>query len=129
MKYKYFYTDYCEDKTISGSEPWEAEKSQILHSMDCVLHMPNNFLGILNNKDQCLQFMVQEDSSVLIDIPITENGVFLGSKSKAVSLADCLTLVQELEENQDFTNILPPESLEVHETANGKNKKPWWKFW
>ena len=87
MSYKYFYADYCEGKEIDASDPWDAELSQIVHSMDCVLHMPENFLGIVNEADQTLQFVVEEDRTVTIDIPILEDGIYVGSKQKNTNLS------------------------------------------
>jgi hypothetical protein len=129
MKYKYFYTDYCEDKEISGSEPWEADKSQILHSMDCVLHMPDNFIGILNSENQCLQFIVTKDRSVTIDIPIFKTGAYVGSKSKTTSLTECLALVEGLTGGEDFGNLLPDETFINDKPTQEETKKPWWKLW
>lgn len=110
MKYKYFYTDYTEGKSLPSTEAWEADKQQILHSMDCVLHMPNNFLGIINTKDECLQFYVNDDRSVSIDIPILENGIYLGSKSQDTSLERCLSLVESLI-GESFIELLPDETF------------------
>ncbi len=106
MKFRYFYTDYCEDKAIDGSKPWEAEVSQIVHSMDCVLHRSKNFLGIINSKDQTLQFYVEKDRSITIDVPVVKNGAYAGSKQKRTNLETCLQLVRDLNGTEDFHALL-----------------------
>lgn len=115
MKYKFFYSDFCEGKEILSSDAWDVELKDILHSMDCVLHMPDNFLGIVNDKNQTLQFMVKKDKTILIDIPILKNGEYSGSKQKDTALPECLELVKSLKGGEDFHALL--------------SNKPWWKFW
>lgn len=118
MKLKLFYTDYCEEKQIDGSEPWDVEVSDILHSMDCVLHMPKNFLGIINSRDQVLQFMVNDDRTILIDIPILENGKYVESRNITSTLVGCMELIRSISEETDFTTLF-----------ESNKDKPWWKFW
>ncbi|GEM_PF-1401773 len=129
MSYKYFFNDYYEGKEIPSSESVNADKSQILHSMDCVLHMPDNFLGIFNSEDQCLQFMVTKEGAVTIDIPILKDGSYVGSKSKTTSLSECLALVEGLTGDEDFENVLTDETLADDQATEKDSKKPWWKFW
>ena len=123
MNYKYFYTDYCEDKEILGANPCEAELEQIIHSMDCVLHMPDNFIGIVNDKDQTVQFVVEKDNSITIDVPIVQNGKYIESKQKNTTLAECLAMVRSLVGTEDFYQLLPSESKSLG------TQKPWWKLW
>lgn len=92
---RFFYTDYCEDKSIPAEEAWEVSKEDVLHSMDCVLHMRGNFLGIIDSNEVTLQFMVNKDRSIHIDIPEPTKG---GSYVKTGSLAECLELVRTLGE-------------------------------
>ena len=124
MKYRFFYTDYCEGKSIPGTEPWEVDKAQILHSMDCVLHMPDNFLGILNDKDQCLQFRVNKDRSIQIDIPILRNGLFAGSKTTIAPLRECLSLVSSLDGSEDFPKLLPEDTFDPDDTFQKSKPNP-----
>jgi hypothetical protein len=113
MPFKFFYTDYCEGKSVETPMVWPREKDGILHSMDCVLHMPRNFCGIVNNRDQTLQFVVEKDRSVTVDIPVVnENCEYVGSYTKSTSLRDCLEIVRALDDDTDFTTItglVPPD--------------------
>jgi hypothetical protein len=105
MPLKFFYTDYCEGKSVQTPMVWPGI-GEILHSMDCVLHMPDNFCGIVNNQDQTLQFMVEKDRSLTLDIPIlNENGEYVGSYTKSTSLRECFEIVRALDENTDFLTI------------------------
>lgn len=92
---RFFYTDYCEDKSIPSPEALEVSKEEVLHSMDCVLHMPGNFLGIIDGNDATLQFMVNDDRSIHIDIPTPTKR---GSYVKTGSLGECLELVRTMGE-------------------------------
>ena len=84
MKLKFFYSDYCEGKSVETPTVWLRDKDGILHSMDCVLHMPGNFCGVVNNRDQTLQFVVEKDYSVTLDIPVVnENREYVGSYTKS----------------------------------------------
>ena len=129
MKYKYFYTDYATNKEIPGEAPKVADRSRVMRSMKRVLQRPDNFLGILNDRNQCLQFMVNADRSVLIDIPIIGDGAFCGSKSKMATLSKCLALVESLNGDEDFQDLLPDEAFIAEAAVQEGFKKPWWKFW
>jgi hypothetical protein len=96
-KFKFFYTDYCEGKTIpaENADQWYVTKEEILHSMDCVLHMPDNFLGIVDKYENTLQFAVNKDRSIHIEIPSPKE---LGSYGKEISLEEALNTVRNLGE-------------------------------
>ena len=102
MSLKMFYADYCEGKRIDSSEAWTRTKEEILHSMDCVLHVPENFLGIIDGNDVTLQFMVNDDKTVQVDIPQVDRQ---GSLTMPANLNDCLDLVRAIGENIDVEAI------------------------
>lgn len=123
MAYTFFYTDYVKDKEIPGTSPCEAEIEQILQTMHNVLQTPDNFFGIVNDKKQTLQFVVENDKSVSIDIPILNNGKYIGSKTEKSTLTTCIKLVQDLNGTEDFIKLIESD-LEIDIP-----KKTWWKFW
>lgn len=123
MNYRLFYTDYCEGKSLESANARVATKDEILHSMDCVLHMPDNFLGVIDARDTTLQFMVGKDRSITVDIPDVERQ---GSYSKTSSLSDCLELVRGLTENISAAEI---SGLTFNSWHPPVERKPWWKFW
>ena len=95
MGLKIFFADYCEDKILEARDARESSKEDILHSMDCVLHMPRNFLGIIDEDDATLQFMVNDDRTIHVDVPIPAEQ---GSYSKTAELKECLEIVQNIRE-------------------------------
>ncbi|GLR69187.1 hypothetical protein [Agaribacter marinus] len=123
MSYTFFYTDYCEGKSIPSEEAWDVDLDDFIHSMDCVLHMPNNFIGLTNGAGQTLQFIVEDDSRVTIDIPILKDNEYVRSKRKTTELSVCLDLVKNLSGKEDFYKLLPEE-----QDLNDQGKS-WWKFW
>lgn len=92
---RFFYTDYCEGKSIPSQEAATASLDQILHSMDCVLHVPRNFIGVIDEQNVTLQFMVKDDQSIHVDIPSPARR---GSYVKTASIGECLQLVRDLGE-------------------------------
>ncbi|BDM65095.1 hypothetical protein NFHSH190041_25470 [Shewanella sp. NFH-SH190041] len=95
MTYSVFFCDYCEDKVLESNDAKESSLEEILHSMDCVLHMPRNFFGIIDEENNTLQFMVNEDKMILLDIPIESKG---GSYSGVFRLEDCMLIVKKTED-------------------------------
>jgi len=96
-KFRFFYTDYCEGKTIpaENADQWYVTKEEILHSMDCVLHMPDNFLGVIDKYENTLQFAVNKDRSIHMEIPSPKE---FGSYGKEGTLEDALNVVRNLGE-------------------------------
>jgi hypothetical protein len=88
---KLFFTDYCEDKVLAAENARVATKEDILHSMDCVLHMPQNFLGVIDEAGRALQFMVNDDKTIHVDVPSPAER---GSYVKVTDLAECLNIIQ-----------------------------------
>ena len=96
MPLKMFFADYCEGKVLESEDARLATKPEILHSMDCVLHMPSNFIGIIDENDATLQFIVNDDKTVSVDIPVPAER---GSYARTTSLRECLEIVEGLDES------------------------------
>jgi hypothetical protein len=101
-KFKVFFADYCEDKIVDSKDARVATKAEILHSMDCVLHMPRNFIGVIDKDDTTLQFMVNDDNMIHVDIPVPSR---TGSFVKTADLRECLDLVSHLGSTIDVARI------------------------
>ena len=97
-----FFTDYSEDKCLPSEDALAATKDEILHSMDCVLHMSSNFLGIIDENDTTLQFAVNDDKSIYVDLPEPSKG---GSFAKTTDLASALDIVRQLGDQIDSSEI------------------------
>jgi hypothetical protein len=95
MPLKMFFADYCEDKVLESNDARVASTEEILHSMDCVLHMPRNFIGVTDENKVTLQFMVNDDKTICVDVPAPSEQ---GSYVKTASLGECLKIVGGLGE-------------------------------
>ena len=93
MPLKVFFVDYCEDKVLESKDARVATKDEILHSMDCVLHMPRNFIGVIGENGTTLQFVVNDDKTIDIDVPVPADR---GSYVKTTDLQECLEIVRNL---------------------------------
>ena len=93
MTLRVFFVDYCEGKRVDSKDAWEATLEDILHEMDCVLHYPRNFIGVIDGNDVTIQFMVNKDKTILVDVPVPEEG---GSYGKTTDLRECLNLVRKI---------------------------------
>ena len=74
IKVDLFYCDYQKGENVPGSDAVPSTVTNVLHKMKEVLRSPENFLGIVNDRDQTLQFAVENDYRVLIDIPVFTAG-------------------------------------------------------
>jgi len=100
--FKVFFADYAEDKILESKDARAATKPDVLHSMDCVLHMPRNFIGLIDRNDVTLQFMVNDDETIHIDVPVPSR---TGSFVKTATLKECLDLVGNLGDTIDVAKI------------------------
>lgn len=99
---KVFFADYYEDKILDSKDARAATKEEILHSMDCVLHMPSNFIGVTDQHGVTLQFMVNDDRTIHIDVPVPAQG---GSYVRTASLKECLEMMRVLGDCTDIEEI------------------------
>lgn len=102
VSWKVFFADYCEDKILESKDARAAAMEEILHSMDCVLHTPGNFIGVIDGGGVTLQFMVNDDGTIQIDIPAPRQR---GSYVKTGKLAECLDLLRNIGSNINVENI------------------------
>ena len=93
MSLKLFYTDYATDEHVASdnAEPTDLEK--IKQSMKQRLNEPDNFVGLVDSNSVILQFMVEDDGEITVDVPIHERK---GSFMKSANLATCLEIVSAL---------------------------------
>jgi len=86
-----YYCDFERDTEIiaDGAEPAEVE--EILTLMDQVLLGPGNFLGIMDDHGGMLQFLVDEDGRIGVEIPDPPRR---GHYGKHASLAECRQLLE-----------------------------------
>jgi hypothetical protein len=102
MTFKLFYTDYTNDKHIKSDEAITATIKEIGTYMSNLLHEPDNFLGIIDDNEVMLQFMVENDGSICVDLPVDERK---GSFTKHTDLNSCLQLIASLPEIIELDKI------------------------
>ena len=70
--------------------------------MERVLQEEGNFIGLVDPEGVTLQFLVNDDRSIRIDIPIP---IQKGSYTKTGNLAECQQLVDSLGEEVDYESL------------------------
>jgi hypothetical protein len=90
---KLFFTDYGDDESLDAADARVAGKDEILHTMESVLQVPRNFVGVIDENDGTLQFMVNNDKTIRVDLPFPEDR---GSYVKTCDLSECLDLVRSI---------------------------------
>lgn len=102
MSFTYFYTDYTTDKHIRSDEPQSATLAEIIECMKTLLQEPDNFIGIVDEQDVTLQFMVDDDGSIIVDLPVNDKN---GSFTKSADLDACIAIVNAIGDGIVLDNI------------------------
>lgn len=89
--FQFFFTDYDGEEVLPAQTQY-ASIDEIIELMKSVLIRPENFLGIVDKNDRTLQFIVNSDYSLDVDIPIPDQK---GSYTKTISLHEAVKLVQK----------------------------------
>jgi IMP cyclohydrolase len=75
MTFKLFYTDYSKDKHVRSDEAVTETLENITKLMQSLLHEEDNFIGIIDDDNVMFQFMVDEDGSLIVDLPMHDRKV------------------------------------------------------
>lgn len=110
MAFKFFYTDYANDKDVRSDEAVSETLDNIIGHMQAMLKEPDNFIGLIDENNVMLQFMVEDDGSICVDVPMHEQK---GSLTKSASLAESIAIVRSLNQEILFDEI------------DGLEFKPW----
>ena len=102
MAFKLFYTDYTQDQHVRSDEAKPADVQQIIDCMNTRLHEEDNFIGLVDDKEVMLQFMVEEGGSLTVDVPVHDRR---GSFAKSADLEACIDIVQSLGNTIDINKI------------------------
>ncbi|RZG72125.1 hypothetical protein [Acinetobacter sp. WCHAc060025] len=124
MRYQYFFTDYEGEEILADNEI-TASKEEIIRFMKQILLVKDNFLGIIDQNDLCIQFMVNQDHSILVDIPIPELD---GSHTKNTTLMGALQIVHELDamiQIEDTDNLQFEKWLAYFKSSLSKGYRNW----
>lgn len=102
MTFKLFYTDYSKDKHVRSDEAVTETLENITELMQSLLHEEDNFIGIIDDDNVMLQFMVDEDGSLIVDLPMHDQK---GSFTKKADLNECISIVNSLQGKIDKEQI------------------------
>jgi len=89
--FQFFFTDYDGEEVLPTQNQY-ASIDEIIEIMQSVLIRPENFLGIVDKNDRTLQFIVNDDYSLEVDIPVPDQK---GAYTKTISLHEAIKLVQK----------------------------------
>jgi hypothetical protein len=87
-----FYSDYGREVHVPSNESQQMDLESILRLMDQVLVAPDNFLGVVDKSNHTLQFIVNPEQTIWMEIPIPAQK---GSYGKDASLEDCKLAVEQ----------------------------------
>lgn len=91
--YVCFYTDNMADEFVSIDEARYMELEQILSILQAgLLGYPRNLLGIIDEKGNSLQFFVQPDGSIELNMSVPEE---FGSYTREVEQLECYRLIKQ----------------------------------
>jgi len=102
MSFKFFYTDYSTDKHVRSDEAVSETLDNVIGHMQSMLKEPDNFIGLIDENNVMLQFMVEDDGSILVDVPMHERK---GSLTKHSDLYGAIEIVRDLKDVILFEEI------------------------
>ncbi len=91
---KTYYSIYEEDAHVSGAEPVNLEKQEILEISKKVFLGEDNFIGFIDSMGTLLQFLPTDEDIVWVEVP---SPVKKGSYGKEVSLKEALEIISSLD--------------------------------
>lgn len=69
---KLFFSDYTADRHVSADEALDVAFTKVLEEFESLTDEDGCFLGIMDDKEQVLQFIYNNDGTLSIDIPVPE---------------------------------------------------------
>jgi hypothetical protein len=101
-----FYSDSRNNNVKLPEDRALRSLPQIEQTMREVLTVPDNFFGIVDRGNAILQFAVNDDSTIRIDLPDPSRK---GSLVKDADLEECITLVRQAGPSLAALNIVGME--------------------
>jgi len=83
-------------KHIPSSDPEKISLEAALKEIELLSsekELSDNFIGFVNEKEETVQFIRREKGFWLLDIPITEDGIYSHSINKVLTLAEVKEVV------------------------------------
>jgi hypothetical protein len=101
VAYRVFYYDDAKDVQIAADGAVERDTEAIIALMDEVLVEPGSFVGVLEDDESLLTFVVLDDG-IQLDIP---QGARRGSYFKKTTLATCKQVLRDNEGGFRFEQV------------------------
>lgn len=93
------YCDYETGRHVAADGPLPMSRGEILELMDQVLTSPGSFVSVMDADGTMLQFVLDEDGSVMLDIPHPPKR---GSYAKRTTVAACVKAIRELSDKVEL---------------------------
>lgn len=99
---KLFYTNYGTNETVESSNAIEVTVESAIHTFLELLNGTENFLGLVDENNNCVQF-VNEENIWLLDIPKPPNFINLQAY---VNDKECLAILEDsITKNEISVNV------------------------
>lgn len=94
-RFRVAFCDYSAEENPAADEHRLLDRDGILALMEEVLKSAGSFVSVMDDEGTMLQFVLDEDGSVMMDIPHPKKR---GSYAKRATIADCVSVVEALDE-------------------------------
>ena len=85
-----FWCDYTTGEDVISDDAVRLSPEQVRGKLTAVLATPDNFLGLVDSDENCVQFLALDASTVLVDVPDPQRR---GSWATRATLDEVLELV------------------------------------
>ena len=85
MEYSVFYTRYETGDTMDSNTPYSCDRDTMVAMGQQILRADGDFFGIVDENTLTLQFMVQDDGRIWMELPVPSEG---GSYGKHILSSD-----------------------------------------
>ncbi len=85
MKVRVFYTCYSTGESVDSSSPYETDFDTMVSMAQQLLRAEGDFFGIVDERGRTLQFMVQGEGEIWMEIPVPAEG---GSYGRLLAVPD-----------------------------------------
>ncbi len=98
---KLFYQNYETDEGIDSGKPIEVDLAYATTIFHDLLGETENFLGLVDDDDNCIQFLYEAENNWLVDIP---NPPGFENLQAYVTNEECLALIEDTFTQNKITN-------------------------
>lgn len=101
---KIFYQNYTTDEGVDGNNPIELNLEETLEIFENLQSEEDNFFGLVDDYQKCIQFVYEDDNTWLIDVP---NPPTFENLQAYGTYDECVSLIKKIyKENKIIDEIL-----------------------